>query len=216
MSVSMTSLTRWVLDHKRLVLGFWVVLTIAGFAAIKPAGDALSTTFNIPGSEGFETNSRIAELYGNGGDVAPLVPVVTLPRGTTVDSPGVTRELGAALAKVQAALPEGAHRLLRLDGRPGVRLRRRPHDLRARLHPAPRRRRPRPGRGRPAQAALAGVTVGGAPVRVTGLDALRAAAADGTGRRRHERAARDAARRRSARCSCSPSSSARSWRSSRC
>ena len=40
-----------------------------------------------------------------------------------------------------------ARRLLRLDARPGLRLRRRPHHLRARLHPGARRRRPRSGRG---------------------------------------------------------------------
>ena len=34
------------------------------------------------------------------------MPVVTLPKGTTVDSPGVAGELKAALGKVQAALPD--------------------------------------------------------------------------------------------------------------
>ena len=34
------------------------------------------------------------------------MPVVTLPQGTTVDSPGVGEQLDAALAKVDAALPE--------------------------------------------------------------------------------------------------------------
>ena len=80
---SMTTLTRWVLGHKKLVVGLWLVLAIGGFAAIKPAGDALSTSFNIPGSEAFSANSRIAEIYGNGGDVAPIVAVVTLPKGSS-------------------------------------------------------------------------------------------------------------------------------------
>jgi hypothetical protein len=102
---SMTTLTRWVLGHKKLIVGLWLVLAIAGFAAIKPAGDALSTSFNIPGSEAFSANSRIAKIYGNGGDVPPIVAVVTLPKGSSVDSPGVARELTAALAKVKTALP---------------------------------------------------------------------------------------------------------------
>jgi RND superfamily putative drug exporter len=72
---------------------------------MKPAVDALSTSFDIPGSEAFAANSRIAEVYGNGGDVAPIVPVVTLPRGTTVDTPGVAAELGAAVARIEAAVP---------------------------------------------------------------------------------------------------------------
>ena len=85
----MAALTGWVLSHKRLVVGFWVAVTIAAFAAIGPAGSSLSQQFNIPGREGFETNEELAEIYGAGGDVSPIVPVVTLPEGKTVDSPGV-------------------------------------------------------------------------------------------------------------------------------
>ena len=103
---SMAGLTRWVLDHKRLVVAFWLVVTVAAFAAIGPAGSALSQQFSVPGREGFETNKEMAAIYGNGGDVAPIVPVVKLPQGTTVDSPGVREQLDAALARVEAALPE--------------------------------------------------------------------------------------------------------------
>jgi putative drug exporter of the RND superfamily len=103
----MTRVTEWVLAHKRLVVGFWFLVTVAAFAAIGRAGDALSEEFNtVPGREAFETNREIAAIYGNGGDVAPIVPVVTLPEGTTADSPGVTEELDAALARVKAALPD--------------------------------------------------------------------------------------------------------------
>jgi len=176
---SMTTLTRWVLRHKKLVVGLWLVLAVTGFAAIKPAGDALSTTFNIPGSEAFAANSRIAALYGNGGDVAPIVAVVTLPRGRTVDSPGVTRDLAAAFHKVKTALPHARlasytsthdRAFVSKDGRTTFALV---------TIPAPGGVNPGQVEARRAQTALAGVDVGGAPVRVTGLDALRAAAADG-------------------------------------
>ena len=43
----MTPLTQWVLTHKRLVVGFWILVTIAAFAAIRPAGDALSEEFTV-------------------------------------------------------------------------------------------------------------------------------------------------------------------------
>ncbi|HEX5782629.1 MAG TPA: hypothetical protein VFX80_11945, partial [Solirubrobacteraceae bacterium] len=62
-------MTRWVLAHKRLVTGLWVLVTIAAFAAIQPASDALSEEFTVPGREGFEVNREIASVYGNGGDV---------------------------------------------------------------------------------------------------------------------------------------------------
>jgi RND superfamily putative drug exporter len=176
---AMATLTRCVLGPKKLVVGLWIALAIAGFAAMKPAGDALSTSFNIPGSEAGGANSRIAEVYGNGGDVAPIVPVVTLPRGTTVDSPGVAAELGAALAKVKAALPDARvasyasthdRAFVSDDGRTTFA-----------LVSIPARGGIDPGQSeaRAAQKALAGVTVAGAPVRATGLDALRASAAAG-------------------------------------
>ena len=73
----MATLTRWVLAHKRLVVGIWVVVTVAAFAAIQPTVDALSEEFTLPGREAFETNREIAAIYGSGGDVAPIVPVVS-------------------------------------------------------------------------------------------------------------------------------------------
>ena len=174
----MNRLADLILSHKRLVIAFWAVVTIAAFAAVGPAGDALSQQFNIPGREGYETNKDIAEIYGSGGDVAPLVPVVTLPKGTTVDSPGVTAELASALARVKQAMPDvriasyaSTHDrgFVSDDGRTTFALV---------YHPAVGGVDPGQAEARKAQAALAGVTVAGSPVRVTGMNALRAAPAD--------------------------------------
>jgi putative drug exporter of the RND superfamily len=174
----MTALTRWVLDHKRLVLGFWIVVTIAAFAAIQPAGKALSQEFNVPGREGFETNQVLDEIYGAGGDVAPLVPVVTLPQGKTVDSPGVSTQLDAALARVEAALP-GAMTASYASTRDRAFVSDDGRTTFALVYiPALGGVDPGKAEAREAQAALAGVTVGGSPVEVTGLDALRAADSD--------------------------------------
>jgi RND superfamily putative drug exporter len=177
----LATLTRWVLAHKRLVAGLWVLVTIAGFAATGPASDALSQEFTLPGREGYETNREIAATYGNGGDIAPIVPVVRLPAGTTVDTPGVTRELDAALAKVQSALPQariasyastGDRAFVSEDGRTTF----------AHVHiPLVPGLEPGQQEAGQAQRALDGVTVGGSPVEVTGLDALRAASASGEG-----------------------------------
>jgi putative drug exporter of the RND superfamily len=141
----------------------------------------LSQQFNIPGREGFETNSELARIYGAGGDVAPIVPVVTLPEGKTVDSPGVRAELDAALSKVEAALPEsmsasfastGDRAFVSDDGRTTFALV---------YIPAVGGLDPGQEEARATQAALAGVTVGGSPVEVTGLDALRASAGESHG-----------------------------------
>jgi putative drug exporter of the RND superfamily len=102
----MSSLTRWVLSHKRSVVVFWLVLTIAGIMAAGPATDALEPEFSVPDKEGWETNVAITERFGgdrNG--TAPLLPVVTLPEGRTADSPGVRSELARLDARLEAALP---------------------------------------------------------------------------------------------------------------
>jgi RND superfamily putative drug exporter len=177
----MNAVTRFVLDHKRVVLGFWLVVTIAAFAAIKPAGDALSQQFSAPGLEASEANQKLGEIYGNGGDIAPIVPVVQLPAGKTVDSPGISRQLDTALAKVKTALPEartasyastGDRAFVSADGRTTFA-----------LVYIPAKGGANPGwvEARAAQAALAHVTVGGSAVEVTGLDALRSSSGESEG-----------------------------------
>jgi putative drug exporter of the RND superfamily len=175
---AMATLTRWVLAHKKVVVGLWIVLAIAGVAAMGPADKSFSEQFNIPGKEAFAANSQIVETYGNGGDVAPLVPVVSLPEGKRVDSPGVQAQLRTALAEVETALPEARiasyasthdRAFVSQDGRTTFAL----------VYIPAKGMEPGQAEARQAQAALDGATVGGAPVRVTGLDALRAAAADG-------------------------------------
>src|SRR3954467_10928814 len=83
----MTAITRWVLAHKRLVVAFWVIVTLVGGAAAGPASKALKQKFSVPGKEGWETNQQIAKLYkGTGDNSAPLVPVVKLPASSTAQS----------------------------------------------------------------------------------------------------------------------------------
>ncbi len=102
----MPALTRWVLAHKRTVVVTWVLLTIAGMAAAGPATDALEPEFSVPNKEGWETNVSIAERYrGTGGDTAPLLPVVTLPKGKTVDSADIRTELRQLDGRLEKALP---------------------------------------------------------------------------------------------------------------
>src|SRR5688572_10947 len=166
---AMATLTRWVLSHRKLIVGLWIALAVAGVAALGPADKSFDEQFNVPGKEAFVANSRIVESYGNGGDVAPLVPVVSLPEGKRVDSPAVERELETALAKLATALPEARiasyasthdRTFVSQDGRTTFAL----------VYIPAKGIEPGQAEAREAQAALDGVTVGGAPVEVTGLD----------------------------------------------
>ena len=102
----MSTLSRWILSHKLIVVLFWLATAIAGVASSSQAVNALSQQFTLPGREAYETNHTIVKIYGNGGgDTNPLVPVITLPAGTTVDTPGVRAQLRAAFARADGALP---------------------------------------------------------------------------------------------------------------
>jgi RND superfamily putative drug exporter len=170
-----SSLTGWVLSHKRTVVLAWVVLTLAGIAAAGPASDALKPEFSVPDREGWETNVSIDERYrGTGGESPPLVPVVTLPDERSVDSPAVKRDLGALDARLERALPgsriasyasTGDETFVSDDGRTTFAI----------VHPRPDRDAffgENPRAERAARAALDGATVAGEPVKLTGMDAL--------------------------------------------
>ena len=96
------------------------MLTLVGGRAAGPATKALKQKFSVPGKEGWETNQQIAQRYhGTGGNSSPLVPVVTLPPGQTVDSPSVRGDLAQLERSARQALPGSAR--LRLRRRPATR-----------------------------------------------------------------------------------------------
>jgi RND superfamily putative drug exporter len=169
----MTKLTRWVLAHKRIVAGAWILLTLVGIATVGQATSSFSKKFSAPGREGFVTNNRLVHVYHSGGNYAPLVPVVTLPAGTSVSSPAVRSGLEQVEAKLRAAIPgtrtasfasTGDKAFVSADGRTTFVLAYPPPDNEAfgdNSHAAKK-----------AAKVLAGDTIAGAPVHVTGFDAL--------------------------------------------
>ena len=180
----MPRLTEFLLRHKLAVVAAWLVVLVAGVAAAGVVPGRLSQEFSFPGEEGYEANVAILEAYGNGGPGNPLVPVVELPEGTTVDSPGTRAALDRAFSGVAddprlrvLAWPAttGDRRLVVEDGRTVYGLVWGPYQG--------------PEGGDPALAqtladGLRRALPAGTTVQVTGLDALRTAAAEepaGTG-----------------------------------
>ncbi|MGE5857954.1 MAG: MMPL family transporter, partial [Solirubrobacterales bacterium] len=172
----MASLTRWVLAHKKTVVISWILLTIAGIMAAGPASRALNQKFSVPDKEGWETNQAIAAKYnGTGGDTSPLLPVVTLPASESVDSPQVKRDLTKLDNTLAHTLPgsrvasyasTGDRTFVSDDGRTTFAI----------VYPRPDPNSTfgdNPQAAKDVKAAVAGSTVGGAPVHVTGFDALQ-------------------------------------------
>jgi RND superfamily putative drug exporter len=178
------SFTRWVLAHRKTVLLGWLVVVVVAFASIQPSADALSEEFDLPGRESSEAADLIYARYGNGGPRVngPLVPVVQLPEGTTVDSPGVRRELATAFARIAASVPgsraasfasTGDRTFVSEDGRTtfGV----------VWYPPADTAFDPAGRALDQARAAAGGLEVAGAPIRITGIDALASGEDGGDG-----------------------------------
>ncbi len=170
----LTSITRWVLAHRRLVTTAWVAITLVGIATVGSSTSAFSKKFTVPGREGFTTNSKIVGIYHQGGRGAPLVPVITLPRGVSVDTAQVKSQVLAVESKLHRAVPgvrtasfasTGDRAFVSADGRTTFLL----------AYPPPDNESfgDNTKAAKAATAALGGVTVAGAPVRLTGVDALR-------------------------------------------
>ena len=167
--MGVASISRYVLGHKLRVASVWFVLFVVGVVLLPWATGNLSESFSMPGTESSNANDAIIARYGSGGFALPIVPVVTLPEGTTVDSPGVRDQLLAVDAKAHAARPEariaswastGDDSFVSAD-------RRTTFSLIYLLDP---------GTGsvgtEDIQLALAGTTIAGAPLHLTGYDLL--------------------------------------------
>jgi RND superfamily putative drug exporter len=165
------------------VLTAWIVLTIAGIAASGPASKAMDQKFTVPGKEGWETNVSIAQQYGGDPSANPLLPVVTLPPGKTVASPGVKKALttidqrlakelrGARIASYAST---GNRAFVSKDGRTTFAL----------VYPGASTATAfgeNPQAVTHARAAVGGVSVAGSPVHVTGFDALQKQSGSGDG-----------------------------------
>jgi putative drug exporter of the RND superfamily len=170
----MTSITRWVLAHRRWVATFWIVVTVAGVASVGHATKAFSSEFSVPGRQGYETNSQIQRLFHQGGRTSPLIGVVTLPAGTPVSSPAVRAGLESVQRRLQRAIPglrtasfasTGNRAFVSADGRTTFVFAFPPPDNESFGNNT--------RAAKTAQAALAGQTIAGAPVRVTGIYALQ-------------------------------------------
>jgi RND superfamily putative drug exporter len=170
----MTTITRWVLGHRRWVAAFWVVVTVVGMATVSQATKSFSSEFSVPGRQGFETNSQIQRLFGQGGRTSPLLPVATLPAGTSVSSPPVRAGLQNVQRRLERAIPglrtasfasTGNRAFVSADGRTTFVLAFPPPDNESFGNNT--------RAAKEAQAVLAGQTIAGAPIHVTGIYALQ-------------------------------------------
>jgi putative drug exporter of the RND superfamily len=181
---ALTRLTHTVLAHKRAVVAFWLVVTLIGIGSANSSTKALKQKFSVPGKEGWVTNQQIArEFHGTGGNSAPQLAVVTLPSASSVSSAAVRRELRAVEARLAGVEPGARIASYASTASPAF-LSPDRHTTFVIAYPRPDPNQPfgdNPKAAKRATAALAGVTVAGAPVRLTGFDALSNQSGGGNG-----------------------------------
>jgi RND superfamily putative drug exporter len=100
----MSLVTSFVLRHKLLVVMAWLLVAVAGAMTAAATSKRLTNGFDMPGAA-FRTDARIQALYLHTGAQDPVVPVITLPAGTTVRTPGFAARLDRAFGSVRRALP---------------------------------------------------------------------------------------------------------------
>jgi RND superfamily putative drug exporter len=95
----MERLAYYVVHHRRLVIGVWILLTAFGAFSAGKVSDRWLESFSIPGASGYEADQRALAKLGNG-ELFPRV-IVLKGEGDVTKIPGVE----AAIDKVVAANP---------------------------------------------------------------------------------------------------------------
>jgi RND superfamily putative drug exporter len=103
-SGALARLARFVLRHRKGIVALWLVLLVAGVAGAGRVSQRLTFDFALPGEPGYETAKQIERIYGNGGNQAPSILVVTAPRGETVR--GDSRTIASAFDRVRERQPQ--------------------------------------------------------------------------------------------------------------
>ncbi len=99
----MDRLAELVLRHRRIVIGVWLVLLVAGGAAAGGLSGRLSFDFSLPGQPGYTAEQRLAASYGVSSQDT-LVPVLTVPAGQTVAQRRT--DLTAVLDRLRGVAPQ--------------------------------------------------------------------------------------------------------------
>jgi RND superfamily putative drug exporter len=164
-------LTRFSRRHRRLVTVVWLALAVAGGWAASSISDALSRAFDAPGRAAFQANAEIVRAYGSGGPISPYVAVIALDGERRITD--ARAELEQAERRLADAVPgsrtaswasTGERAFVSRDGRTSYVLVFPPVGV-----PDPDEN---PRALAATRAAARELEVAGAPVRITGIEAL--------------------------------------------
>jgi RND superfamily putative drug exporter len=166
----MESIARYVIRHRRSVLGIWALLAIFGAFGAGQAEQRYREDFSNPGHEAHEANQRALARFGTGAQ-PPLVAVFR-SSGDITRVPGIERAVAAAAATIPGSRTSSYFS----TDRDVYVSRDRRTTFAAIYPPGNPTLDPRPGVTERARAALEAAAPAGVTVHLTGRDALEVAA----------------------------------------
>jgi putative drug exporter of the RND superfamily len=92
-------LARFVIHHRKLVVGGWIVLTVFGAFSASAINKRWLDQFSIPGYSAYEANQRVLKTFGSGAQ-PPHVALFTVKGDVTKDT-----AIGGALARFHKQFP---------------------------------------------------------------------------------------------------------------
>jgi hypothetical protein len=115
-------LARFVIRHRRLVIGGWIVLTLFGAYSAKRVSNRWLEQFSIPGYSAYETNQRTLKTFGTGAQ-PPQVAVFTAGSDVTKNA-GVKRAIARVAREFRPSAPAPTSRRTAIPTSPGTGTRR--------------------------------------------------------------------------------------------
>jgi RND superfamily putative drug exporter len=99
--------TRFVLRFRWLIVGFWLVVLLAGGFAASKLTPLLSNTFTVPGTDSERARAILQEHFGDRSDGEFLVVFRITEGGGTA---GVSLQLEQSIRRAATACPRGRPR----------------------------------------------------------------------------------------------------------
>ena len=103
----MSTVTRWSLNHKKIVVLIWLCLTAAGAFASLSVGGKLTKGLPIPGQPAYEANLKILRTFGIDGHQQPTIAVLHLPAALSTRTAAGKRAAARTFAAASQAGPVG-------------------------------------------------------------------------------------------------------------
>ena len=124
----MSTVTRWALNHKKIVVLIWLCLTAAGAFASLGVGGKLTKGLPIPGQPAYEANLKMLRTFGIDGHQQPTIAVLHLPAALSMRTAAGETAAARTFAAASQAGPVGVidyatthdSRLLSADGRTAI------------------------------------------------------------------------------------------------